>query len=78
MEFFDGLRIGFEDLKGGYQIDGLKVGKEGDDMSQKSLQGGTELLLALGVFPAYDFNINGHITLGAGGKTGEGSPLMQT
>jgi hypothetical protein len=66
-EFFDGLRIGFEDFKGSYKIDGLKVG---DD--SKPLQGGTELLLALGVYPAYDFNLNGQVTLGAGGRSGEG------
>lgn len=66
-EFFDGLRIGFEDFRGSYKLDGLKVG--GKD---KSLQGGTELLLALGVYPAYDFNLNGHVTLGAGGQSGDG------
>ncbi|ROU00660.1 hypothetical protein EB809_06865 [Marinobacter sp. R17] len=66
-QFYDGLRIGFESVKGGYRINGLRVG---DD--DAPLQGGTELLLALGVFPSYDFEIDGQITLGAGGASGEG------
>ncbi len=66
-EYFDGLRIGFENVKGGYKIDGLRVGRD-----DAPLQGGTELLLALEVFPAYDFTLNGHYTLGPGGAQGEG------
>ncbi|MDC0663254.1 DUF6160 family protein [Marinobacter sp. SS21] len=65
--FFDGLRIGFEGLSGGYRINGLRVGDE-----DAPLQGGTELLLALGFYPAYEFELDGHITLGAGGASGEG------
>ncbi|SDX75715.1 DUF6160 family protein [Marinobacter mobilis] len=66
-EFFDGLRLGFEGVKGGYRINGLRVGDE-----DAPLQGGTELLLALGFYPAYDFDLDGHITLGAGGASGDG------
>ena len=65
--FYDGLRIGFEDLSAGYRINGLRVGDE-----NAPLQGGTELLLALGFYPAYEFDMDGHITLGAGGASGEG------
>ncbi|MDV2081209.1 DUF6160 family protein [Marinobacter xestospongiae] len=65
--FFDGLRVGFEGIKGGYRINGLRVGDE-----NAPLQGGTELLLALGFYPAYDFELDGHLTLGAGGASGEG------
>lgn len=65
--FFDGLRLGFEGVKGGYRLNGLKVGDE-----NAPLQGGTELLLALGFYPSYEFEIDGHITLGAGGASGEG------
>ena len=65
--FFDGLRIGFEGIEAGYRINGLRVG---DD--DAPLQGGTELLLALGFYPAYDFTLNGHVTLGAGGASGDG------
>ncbi|MDI9246618.1 DUF6160 family protein [Marinobacter sp. CHS3-4] len=66
-EFFDGLRIGFEDLKAGYRINGLRVGDE-----DAPLQGGTELLLALGFYPSYEFDLDGHVTLGPGGAEGEG------
>lgn len=66
-EFFDGLRIGFENMKAGYRLNGLKVGS-----NEAPLQGGTELLLALGIYPAYDFEVDGHLTLGAGGASGEG------
>ncbi|ENO14527.2 hypothetical protein J057_13857 [Marinobacter nanhaiticus D15-8W] len=66
-QFYDGLRLGFEGVKGGYRLNGLRVGDE-----DSPLQGGTELLLALGFFPSYEFEIDGHITLGAGGAEGEG------
>lgn len=66
-QFFDGLRIGFEDVRAGYRINGLRVGSE-----DAPLQGGTELLLALGFYPAYEFELDGHMTLGAGGASGEG------
>ncbi|EMP54061.1 hypothetical protein MSNKSG1_17665 [Marinobacter santoriniensis NKSG1] len=65
--FYDGLRIGFDGVKAGYRINGLKVGDE-----NAPLQGGTELLLALGFYPAYEFEMGGHITLAPGGATGEG------
>ncbi|MCH8498001.1 MAG: hypothetical protein LAT63_05960 [Marinobacter sp.] len=65
--FYDGLRIGFEGVEGGYRLNGLRVGDP-----DAPLQGGTELLLALGIYPAYDFELDGHITLGAGGPAGEG------
>jgi hypothetical protein len=65
--FYDGLRIGFEGLEAGYRINGLRVGND-----DAPLQGGTELLLALGFYPAYEFELDGHITLGAGGASGEG------
>ena len=65
--FYDGLRIGFEGVEAGYRINGLRVGDE-----EAPLQGGTELLLALGFYPAYEFTLDGHVTLGAGGASGEG------
>ncbi|MBQ0834319.1 MAG: hypothetical protein KBT83_17300 [Marinobacter sp.] len=65
--FYDGLRVGFEGVKAGYRINGLKIGSD-----DAPLQGGTELLLALGFYPAYEFELDGHITLGAGGASGEG------
>ncbi|NVD37156.1 hypothetical protein [Marinobacter lutaoensis] len=68
--FYDGLRIGFEGVKAGYRINGLRVGDE-----NAPLQGGTELLLALGVYPAYEFELDGQVTLGPGGASGEGIRL---
>ncbi|MEQ9544396.1 MAG: hypothetical protein RIK85_00110 [Marinobacter sp.] len=65
--FYDGLRIGFEGVNAGYRINGLRVGDE-----DAPLQGGTELVLALGFYPAYEFELDGHVTLGAGGASGEG------
>ncbi len=65
--FYDGLRIGFEGVNAGYRINGLRVGSD-----DAPLQGGTELLLALGFYPAYEFEMDGQVTLGAGGASGEG------
>ncbi|WP_223795759.1 hypothetical protein [Marinobacter sp. F4216] len=66
-QFYDGLRIGFEGVEAGYRINGLRVASEDSE-----LQGGTELLLALGFYPAYEFELDGHLTLGPGGTSGEG------
>ncbi|QSP96485.1 hypothetical protein LPB19_06180 [Marinobacter salinisoli] len=65
--FYDGLRIGFEGVEAGYRVNGLRVASE-----DAELQGGTELLLALGFYPAYEFELDGHLTLGPGGASGEG------
>jgi hypothetical protein len=64
---FDGLRFGFSNVTGAYSFDGIRVGT-----SSSPLQGGTELLLLAGVYPAYDFTLNGHVTLSPGGKVGDG------
>ncbi len=71
-EFFDGLRIGFENFSGGYKIDGLRVGANDSSLKNQQVQGGSELLLALGVFPSYDFTVDGHMTIGTGGASGSG------
>ena len=68
-QFFDGIRIGYENLVGHYSIDGMKVGADKDSAE---LQGGTELLLPLQVFQEADFTLNGHMTLLPGGKDGDG------
>ncbi|AYC35015.1 hypothetical protein D3880_04595 [Pseudomonas cavernae] len=64
---FDGLRLGLNNVKGSYSFDGLRVGTP-----TAPLQGGTELLVLLGVFPAYDFTLNGQLTLQPGGSLGDG------
>ncbi|MES2821794.1 MAG: DUF6160 family protein [Pseudomonadota bacterium] len=64
---FDGLRLGLQDIKGSYSFDGLRVGQ-----ANAALQGGSELLTLMEVFPAYDFTLNGQLTLQPGGSQGDG------
>src|SRR6218665_103393 len=59
---FDGLRLGLNNVKGSYSFDGLRVGS-----ATAPLQGGTELLVLMEIFPAYDFTLNGQLTLQPGG-----------
>ena len=67
--FFDGIRIGFENVVGHYSIDGLKVG---DDKDTAELQGGTELLLPLQIFQEAYYTLNGHVTMLPGGSDNDG------
>lgn len=64
---FDGLRLGLKNVRGSYSFEGLRVGQ-----ANAPLQGGTELLVLTEIFPAYDFNLNGQITLRPGGFAGDG------
>lgn len=73
--YFDGLRITFQNVKGSYSFSGVTVGRDikdaegnviGNEAEEAPLMGGTELLLALEVFPSYDFTLNGAITLTPG------------
>ncbi len=67
------LAFGIVDYQGSYAIDGLKVGKAANDpKNNAALQGGTELLLPLGIYPAYDFTMNGGVRIYTGGRTGSG------
>ena len=67
-QFYEGLRVGFDGVSGGYRMDGLRVGDESSDV-----QGGVELLSALGVYRSFEFgSLDGHYTLGPGGPNGEG------
>lgn len=61
------IAIGISDLKGSYSIDGLRVGN-----NSAPLQGGAELLLALEVYQAMDFDIDGFTEITAGGVSGGG------
>ena len=70
-QFYDGIRIGFEGVSAGYRINGLRIGDK-----DAPLQGGTELLLALGFYPSYEFDLDGHMTIGAGGAKAAVSPLI--
>ncbi len=64
---FDGLRLGLNNIKGSYSFDGLRVGT-----ANAPLQGGTELLVLMEIFPAYDFTVNGQLTIQPGGFSGSG------
>ncbi len=64
---FNGIRLGMKNVQGSYSFDGLRVGS-----ASSPLQGGTELLVLMEIFPAYDFIMNGQITLMPGGSSGDG------
>ncbi len=61
------LALGFRNIKGSYSMEGLKVGD-----ANAPLQGGTELLLPLGIYPSYDFTLNGGVEIRGGGANGSG------
>ncbi|TVP53180.1 MAG: hypothetical protein EA349_14430 [Halomonadaceae bacterium] len=62
-EFYDGLRIGFEGMAGGYRSEGLRVGSENAER-----QAGMELL---GLHQAFEYDaLDGQITLGPIGEGG--------
>ncbi len=70
-QFYEGLRIGFEDVSGGYRMDGIRVGDEDSD-----LQAGVELLAPLGVFAHFEYgSMDGHYTIAPGGADGEGMTI---
>jgi hypothetical protein len=72
---YDGLRIGFENLKGEYSFAGVTVGSSKEEASEAAYMGGTELLLAMEIFPAYSFTLNGNLTIAPGGQLGgDGQP----
>lgn len=61
------IAIGISDLKGSYSVDGLRIGNK-----TAPLQGGAELLLALEIYQAMDFDIDGFTEITAGGVSGGG------
>jgi len=72
-QFYEGLRMGFEDVSGGYRMDGLRVGKGKSEAESAEVQGGVELLGALGMYRSFEFgSLDGHYTFGPGGSDGEG------
>jgi len=65
---YDGLRIDFKDLRGEYSFAGVTVGTSEDEAMESPYMGGTELLLAMEVFPSYSFTLNGNLTIAPGGQ----------
>ncbi len=66
---YPGIRFTVDKLQGSYSFDGLRVGSKSG-----ALQGGTELLLSAGFFPAYDFKFESgsQFTIRPGGSAGSG------
>jgi len=77
--YYDGLRLGFEDLAFGYRTEGMRVAEDtGDsnDLKNKQLQAGQRVdafsgLTGLGGSPSLEGVLNGHITLGPEGRVGD-------
>ena len=78
-EFYDGLRVGFEDFAFGYQIEGLRAAKNTGDIDDlkaqetqaaQSVPGLSGGLFGLSGAPSLKGVLNGHITLGPGGNVG--------
>ncbi|GAA6146921.1 DUF6160 family protein [Thalassolituus maritimus] len=65
---YDGLRIDFKDLRGEYSFAGVTVGTSEEEAMDSPYMGGTELLLAMEVFPSYSFTLNGNLTIAPGGQ----------
>lgn len=78
-DFYDGLRVGFEDMAFGYRIEGYRVAEHtGDtnDLKTRDLQAAQSIpglsagLLGLGG-PAVEGTLNGHATIAPGGNVGQ-------
>lgn len=77
--FYDGLRFGFEDFAFGYQIEGYRVAEDtgnSADLNNQELQGASAIpgmpgLPGIGAAPSLEGTLNGHITIGPGGRQGE-------
>lgn len=79
-QYYDGLRLGFEDFAFGYQVEGLRLAKadQGEgalksarlQSAQKinGFQGGSFALLGA---PVLEGTLNGHITMAPGGNVGQ-------
>lgn len=72
-DYFDGLRVGFEDLAFGYRVEGYRVAKSTGsvaDLKTKDLQA-AHSIAGLGFSPSMEGTLNGHVTLGPGGNVGQ-------
>ncbi len=78
-QFYDGLRVGFEDVDFGYRTEGFRFGRTTGDGSELSGQqasasyaipGVSGSLFGVGLYPELEGRLNGQITLGPGGRFG--------
>lgn len=76
--YYDGLRLGFEDLAFGYRTSGFRVAQDTgdiDDLKGQDLQASQSIsgfsgISGLGGKPSMEGVLNGQITLGPGGNVG--------
>lgn len=77
--YYDGLRIGFEDLAFGYKTEGFRIGEDTgnvNDLKNKQLQSAQSIdafggAFGLGGKPSLEGVLNGQVTLGPGGNDGD-------
>ena len=77
-DFYDGLRIGFEDFAFGYRVEGYRAATSTgnvDDLKASEMQAaqtipGVTGMLGVAGYPSLEGTLNGHITLGPGGALG--------
>ena len=76
IQYYDGLRLGFEGLAFGYKTEGLRIGENsGDtnDLKSKQLQSSQSMpggLFGLAGAPSLEGTLDGQVTLGPGGYEG--------
>jgi len=79
-DFYDGLRLGFEDLAFGYRVDSYRVAENTGDIDDlkaseaqaaQSIPGVSGGLLGLSGYPSLEGTLNGHVTIGPGGNRGQ-------
>lgn len=78
-QFYDGLRIGFEDLDIAYRSEGFRFGRSADGSTLNNeelsasyaIPGVSGSLFGLGLYPELEGRLNGQITLGPGGRFGD-------
>jgi hypothetical protein len=76
--FYDGMRVGFEDVAFGYRVEGYRVAESTgnvNDLKTREAQAAQSIpglsgVSGLGGSPSLEGVLNGHITLGPGGNEG--------
>jgi len=71
--FYDGLRVGFEDVAFGYRIEGNRIAEstgDSNDLKTQDLQA-ARYIPGLGISPSLEGVLDGHVTLGPGGNIGQ-------
>lgn len=77
--YYDGLRLGFDNVAFGYRSEGFRLGVDSgnsDDLKSKQLQSSSSIDAFSGIGglmgkPSFEGTLNGHVTLGPGGRVGD-------